>query len=308
MEKILIVDDSLLQATQIKAILDNEYDITIAQTGEEGLTRVSKEDYSLILLDVVMPGMDGFTLLKKLQEEIRTQSVPVILLTSLSDVANEEYGLILGAVDYITKPFNPVIVRARVNTHIKLYNYRRQVEYQSRTDQLTGIANRWQHDSYSITKWNEAARLQIPFSICIFDIDRFKTYNDTFGHLAGDKAIVAVAKKAASYLKRTTDFIARYGGEEFVAIIVGGDARINYEYMKQIRRGIEDLQIPHAPSAGKRVTVSIGGVTVFPVDSEQYPTYLNIADTMLYDAKRFGRNQVVWCGDEMKQWLQTDDE
>ncbi len=93
-----------------------------------------------------------------------------------------------------------------------------------------------------------------------------------------------------------------------MAIIVGGDARINYEYMKQIRRGIEDLHIPHAPSAGKRVTVSIGGVTVFPVDSEQYPTYLNIADTMLYDAKRFGRNQVVWCGDEMKQWLQTDDE
>ena len=272
MEKILIVDDSLLQATQIKAILDNEYDITIAQTAEEGLTRVSKEDYSLILLDVVMPGMDGFTLLKKLQEEIRTQSVPVILLTSLSDVANEEYGLILGAVDYITKPFNPVIVRARVNTHIKLYNYRRQVEYQSRTDQLTGIANRWQHDSYSITKWNEAARLQIPFSICIFDIDRFKTYNDTFGHLAGDKAIVAVAKKAASYLKRTTDFIARYGGEEFVAFFVGDSSVKAFKHAKKIRQAIEDLHIPHDPSVSKWVTVSIGGVTVIPQFESSYQT------------------------------------
>jgi diguanylate cyclase (GGDEF)-like protein len=301
MEKILIVDDSLLQATQIKAILDNEYDITIAQTAEEGLTRVSKEDYSLILLDVVMPGMDGFTLLKKLQEEIRTQSVPVILLTSLSDVANEEYGLILGAVDYITKPFNPVIVRARVNTHIKLYNYRRQVEYQSRTDQLTGIANRWQHDSYSITKWNEAARLQIPFSICIFDIDRFKTYNDTFGHLAGDKAIVAVAKKAASYLKRTTDFIARYGGEEFVAFFVGDSSVKAFKHAKKIRQAIEDLHIPHDPSVSKWVTVSIGGVTVIPQFESSYQTYLNIADTMLYDAKKYGRNRVIWVDEKMSQ-------
>ena len=105
MEKILIVDDSIVQASQLKSILDSEYDITIAQTAEEGLRRASDESYSLILLDVVMPGMDGFTLLKKLQEEIVTQSVPVILITSLADVAHEQHGLILGAVDYITKPF-----------------------------------------------------------------------------------------------------------------------------------------------------------------------------------------------------------
>ena len=104
MEKILIVDDSLLQATRLKDILDDEYDITIAQTAEDGLRRASAEKYSLILLDVVMPGMDGFTLLKKLQEEIITQSIPVILITSLSDVQNEYQGLILGAVDYIVKP------------------------------------------------------------------------------------------------------------------------------------------------------------------------------------------------------------
>ncbi len=301
MEKILIVDDSLLQATQIRAILDNEYDITVVQTAEEGLSRVSTEDYSLILLDVVMPGMDGFTLLKKLQEEIRTQSIPVILITSLSDVTDEEYGLILGAVDYITKPFNPVIVRARVNTHIKLYNYRRQVEYQSRTDQLTGIANRWQHDTYSVTKWNEAIRLQIPFSICIFDIDRFKTYNDTFGHLAGDKAIVAVAKKAASYFKRTTDFIARYGGEEFVAFFLGNPAQKAFEHAQKVRKGVEELHIPHDPSVSKWVTVSIGGVTVIPQYESSYQAYLNIADTMLYDAKKYGRNRVVWADEKMRQ-------
>ncbi|EOS37456.1 diguanylate cyclase response regulator [Lachnospiraceae bacterium] len=308
MDKILIVDDSAIQAARLKSILEEDYDITIAQTAEEGLSYASSQDFSLILLDVVMPGMDGFMLLKRLQEEIITRSIPVILITSLSDIQNEQRGFTLGAVDYIAKPFHPVIVQARVTTHIKLYKYRKQVEHQSMTDQLTGIANRRRHDLYSVAKWKEAARLKIPFTICMFDIDRFKAYNDTFGHPAGDKVIISVANTLSNYLRRTTDFVARYGGEEFVAIIVGADARINYEYMKQIRKGIEDLHIPHAPSAGEWVTVSIGGVTVLPVDSEQYPTYLNIADTMLYDAKRFGRNQVVWCGDEMKQWLQTDDE
>ena len=120
MEKILIVDDSVVQATQLKNILDDEYDVTIAQTAGEGLHRASSEAYSLILLDVVMPEMDGFTLLKKLQEEIITQNVPVILITSLADVENEQRGLVLGAVDYITKPFHALIVKARVNTHLSL--------------------------------------------------------------------------------------------------------------------------------------------------------------------------------------------
>ena len=110
MEKILIVDDSVVQTAQLKSILEDEYSVTTAYTAEEGLRRASNENYSLILLDVVMPGMDGFTLLKKLQEEIVTQSVPVILITSLSDVEHEQYGLILGAVDYITKPFNAMII------------------------------------------------------------------------------------------------------------------------------------------------------------------------------------------------------
>ena len=159
MEKILIVDDSIVQATQLMAILADEYDVTIAQTAEEGLRHVSSESYSLILLDVVMPGMDGFTLLKKLQEEIVTQSIPVILITSLSDVEHEQYGLVLGAVDYISKPFNPHIVRARVNTHIKLYDYRREVELRSMTDQLTGIANRRRYEGYSVEKWHEAVQI-----------------------------------------------------------------------------------------------------------------------------------------------------
>ena len=202
MEKILIVDDSLLQATQLKSIVEDEYDVTIAQTAEEGLRLAAAGDFSLILLDVVMPEMDGFTLLKKLQEELVTQSIPVILITSLSDVVHEQHGLVLGAVDYITKPFNELIVKARVNTHVKLYKYRRQVEEQSMTDQLTGVANRRRYDQLSVEKWNEATRLGVPISICMFDIDRFKVYNDTFGHPAGDRVIAAVARTAAAWRRR----------------------------------------------------------------------------------------------------------
>ena len=309
MEKILIVDDSFLQAARLKDILSDEYELTIVQTAEEGLRQAGARDYSLILLDVVMPGMDGFTLLKKLQEEIITRSIPVILITSLSDVQNEYQGLVLGAVDYIAKPFNPLIVKARVNTHIKLYNYRKQVELQSKTDQLTGIANRRQYDHYSSIRWSEAVRLNAPISICMLDIDYFKVYNDTFGHPAGDKVIVSVAKTVSSALQRSTHFVARYGGEEFVACLLGDSADKAFGHMKKIRQAVEELCIPHDPSVSPCVTVSIGGVTVIPKAESSYDFYLKIADTMLYDAKKHGRNQGVWADEKMKQlWEKTDDQ
>lgn len=302
MENVLIVEDSLVQGAQLKSILDDEYHVTTAHTAEEGFSCAQSGDYSLILLDIVMPGMDGFMLLKKLQEEVITRHVPVILITSLSDIQNEQKGLMLGAVDYIAKPFHPLIVKARVNTHIKLYQYRKQVEDQSMTDQLTGVANRRRHDRYSVVKWQEATRLRVPFSICMFDIDKFKAYNDTFGHPAGDKVIAEVAKTASSRLRRSSDFFARYGGEEFVAFMVGDDAERAFRHLKTIRQAVEDLHIPHSPSVSPWVTVSIGGVTVVPQIEASYDTYLKVADTMLYDAKRFGRNQVVWTDGKSKQW------
>lgn len=304
MEKVLIVDDSMVQATQLKMILEDEYDVTIAQTGEEGLCYAGSENYSLILLDVVMPGMDGFSLLKRLQEQIVTRSVPVILITSLSDAQHEQHGLVLGAVDYIAKPFDALIVKARVNTHVKLYNYRRQVEQQSMTDQLTGIANRRRYERYSLEKWREAIRLRAPFSICIFDIDHFKVYNDTFGHPAGDRVIAAIAKTLSASLKRDTDFVARYGGEEFVAVSLGEPSGKIFEYLKGTRQAIEELHIPHNPDVSQWVTVSIGGVTVIPERGSDYNTYLKIADTMLYDAKKNGRNRVVWADEQMRQLLE----
>ena len=302
MEKILIVDDSLVQATQLKSILENDYEITLVHTAQDGLDYASSGSYSLILLDVVMPDMNGFTLLKTLQEEVITRHIPVILITSLADIEHEQLGLTLGAVDYIVKPFHPLIVKARVNTHIKLYRYRRQIEALSVTDPLTGVANRRRHDRYSIIKWQEATRLQIPFSVCMFYIDKFMVYNDTFGHPAGDTVITSVAKTVASHLRRSTDFFARYGGEEFVAFLVGDSAEKAFNHLKRVRQAVEDLHIPHNPEVSPWVTISIGGATMIPRRDSTYDSCLKMADAMLYDAKKLGRNRVVWVSDAMKQW------
>lgn len=300
-ERILIIDDSPVQAERLRSILQDDYTVTLANTAESGLKYAKEGNFDLVLLDVVMPEMDGFVLLKKLQEEIITQHTPVILITSLSDAENEERGLTLGAVDYITKPYHPPIVRARVNTHIKLSRYRRQVEQSAMIDPMTGVSNRRGYENCYYRKWQDAVRLKAPISLCMMDIDKFKVYNDTFGHPAGDRVIRAVAGVAADYLRRSTDFFARYGGEEFVAIIQGNDAETAFTQLRRLREAVENLHIPHNPEVSQWVTVSIGGVTIRPKMSDSYNTYLEIADTMLYDAKRYGRNQVVWSDEKMGQ-------
>lgn len=302
MDHILVIDDSRAQAEYLKSILIHDYEVTTCHNGEDGLELAKSGQFSLIFLDIIMPEMDGFTLLRKLQETVMTKYIPVILITGLSDVQHEERGLTLGAVDYITKPFSPITVKARANTHIKLFHYQMHFMKQAMVDQLTGIANRRRYKEYSIPKWREAGRLGLPFSVCIFDIDKFKLYNDTFGHPAGDKVIASVAKTASSYLQRATDFLARYGGEEFVAIVVGMEGEAAFQFFQKIRKAVEDLHIPHNSPVSQWVTISIGGVTVIPQSDDVYDNYLKMADNMLYDAKESGRNQVVWSDGKEKQW------
>lgn len=294
MDRILAIDDSPVQAQLLKRILQEQYEVTTCLTAQDGMEAALKGEYSLILLDVIMPDMDGFAVLKALKEASQTKHTPVIMITGLTDVQNEEKGLVLGAVDYITKPFYSLIVKARVDTHIKLFHYQEQMRSQAMVDELTGVANRRSYEENSILRWRDAIRLGLTFSVCMMDIDKFKVYNDTFGHPAGDRVLAAVAKTASMCLRRSTDFFARYGGEEFVAIIVGHDANNAREHMEQVRQAVEDLHIPHNPTVSKWVTLSMGGVTVMPKEGDSFDTYLKIADTMLYDAKRFGRNQVKW--------------
>lgn len=305
MDKILVIDDSPVQTEFLCSILKDDYDLTACQTAEEGLQAAKEKEYSLILLDIIMPDMDGFTLLRELKATDLTRHVPVILLTSLADIQYEERGLLLGAVDYVAKPFSPVIIKARVNTHIQLYHYQREVLKQALVDKLTGVANRRRYEDVSAAKWQESIRFGLPFSVCMFDIDKFKLYNDTFGHQAGDQVIASVARTANSHFQRSTDFFARYGGEEFVAVFMGNDGRSAFEFIKTIRQAVEHLHIRHNSPVSEWVTISAGGVTVIPKAGDRYDTYLKLADTMLYDAKRLGRNRVVWSSETMEQWVES---
>ena len=302
MDKILVIDDSPVQAGFLSSILADDYELTTCNTAEEGLKAAKEGDFSLILLDVVMPGMDGFMLLQELKAVEITRYVPVILLTSLSDVQYEERGLLLGAVDYVTKPFNPTIIKARVNTHIQLYRYQSRFKEQAMIDELTGVANRRRYEDGSAARWREAVRFELPFSICMFDIDKFKLYNDTFGHPAGDRVIATVAQTVASHFQRSTDLFARYGGEEFVAVFLGSQGTTAFEFMKTVRQSVEDLHIQHNSPVSLWVTISAGGVTLVPRLGDKLETCLKLADTMLYDAKRLGRNMVVWSNQNREQW------
>ncbi len=304
MDKILVIDDSAVQGEFLSSILKGDYDVTVCQSAAEGLRAANEGDYSLILLDVIMPEMDGFMLLRELKSTELTRHIPVILLTSLADVQYEERGLLLGAVDYVAKPFSPVIIRARVYTHIQLYHYQSKFRQQAMVDDLTGVANRRRYEGESLAKWREAMRFSLPFSVCMFDIDKFKLYNDTFGHQAGDKVIAAVAQTVSSYFHRATDLFARYGGEEFVAVFVGNDGQSAFEFLKTVRQAVEDLHIPHNSPVCQWVTISVGGASVVPKSGDSYDTYLKLADAMLYDAKRLGRNQVVWSNAGMEPWLE----
>lgn len=304
MDRILIIDDSSVQSKYLSSILMEDYELTTCHTAEDGLELAKKGGYSLILLDVIMPGMDGFALLKELKSLEITKYVPVILITSLSDVQYEEKGLLLGALDYITKPFNPMSIKARVNTHIQLYHYQTKVKEQSMIDELTGVANRRRYDEDSASRWREAIRFELTCSICMFDIDRFKLYNDTFGHPAGDKVIAAVAKKVNACFHRSTDLFARYGGEEFVGMFLGSQGESAFEFMKSVRQTVEDMHIPHNSPVSPWVTISVGGITLVPQPGDKLENYLKEADNMLYEAKRLGRNQVVWSNQEKKLWME----
>ena len=174
MDKILVIDDSAVQAEFLRSILRDDYDVSICHTAKEGLLAAKDGSFSLILLDVIMPDMDGFTALRELKATELTKHIPVILLTSLSDEQYEERGLLLGAVDYVAKPFSPVIIKARVNTHIHLYHYQTEFKQQALVDDLTGISNRRCYEGASVAKWREAVRFGLPFSVCMFDIDKFK--------------------------------------------------------------------------------------------------------------------------------------
>ncbi len=295
MKKILIIDKNLEEADLLKEILEEDYEIKISDTAKGGLEEANSGRYSLILLSEAIPEMTDFLLLKELQEKVVSRNFPILVIADSVQAGEEERGIMLGAVDYITSPFKPMLVRSRIHTYIKLYEYRiHEEQEQAMTDQLTGVSSRRRYELHNIVKWREAVRLQVPISICMFDIDEFRVYNDTYGYPAGDKALARVANLIAPELKRSTDFFARFEGDQFIAIILGGSAADVSEHLRKICQEVENLHITNKTEDSEWLTVSIGGVTVIPQIRDEYESYVKAAETMLQEAKKAGKNQVAW--------------
>jgi diguanylate cyclase (GGDEF)-like protein len=290
---VLVVDDDRVNRTMLAQLLQGECRLILARDGASALARLEEEDVSLVLLDVSMPDMDGYEVLRRIRANPLTRDVGVIFITSQTDEADEERGLSLGASDYVTKPIRPAIALARIRVHLKLAQQRRELMRLSTQDGLTGLANRRHFDEMLDIACRQAARSAIQIGVALFDVDHFKEYNDHYGHGAGDEALRKVALVLREHARRPTDLAARYGGEEFV--LLAPDSPHFEQLLEQIRCAVADLKLPHAySSTAEFVTVSGGGVLVTGSASLSPADIVRHADRLLYDAKRAGRNRIAF--------------
>jgi PleD family two-component response regulator len=201
-QTVLIVDDSQTNVMVLGEALNEEHDLLVATSGREALAMAAAHSPALILLDIIMPDMDGYEVCARLTAAPATRDIPVIFVTSMSKDEDEERGLEIGGMDYITRPFSIPIIRARVRIHLELKRYRDFLENLVATDGLTGIPNRRQFDEFMVKEWRRAVRNRLPISLILMDIDFFKAYNDHYGHLAGDDCLKRLAEELRGCLRR----------------------------------------------------------------------------------------------------------
>jgi diguanylate cyclase (GGDEF)-like protein len=290
---LLLVDDEKSNLKLLTYILGTEYTIYTAVNGASAIEKAKEYIPDLILLDILMPEMDGFETLSELRKSAKTQKIPVIFITGLNSSKDEEKGLSLDAADYIVKPFSAMIVKLRVRNQIQIVNQLRTIERLSMIDQLTNIPNRRSFDERLSAEWNRSIREQKPISILILDVDKFKDFNDKYGHQLGDVMLQAIANILSRLSRRSSDFAARWGGEEFVVLLPNTQLTVALDIAEKIRKDIENEEILCAGNITINVTVSIGINTQIPAQADSIDTFFSCADKALYAAKEAGRNRVM---------------
>jgi diguanylate cyclase (GGDEF)-like protein len=295
--RILIVDDEKMNLKVLAELLKDEYAPVFAESGNKALQHAFGDfPPDLILLDVMMPGMGGYEVIRHLKNNDKTNNIPVIFVTALNSIEDEEQGFKLGAVDYITKPFSPPIVKMRIRNHLRIVHQYKLLDQLAYLDGLTEISNRRRFDEVFPREWARSARNRTPFSLLMIDVDYFKQYNDHYGHAMGDLTLQKIATTLTGVLRRPADLIARYGGEEFVMLLPDTDAVGGKFIADRSLELIIELDIPHDFSqVAKMVSVSIGLATInMDMDNKILPQFfLETADHSLYQAKQGGRNRVV---------------
>lgn len=288
---LVVEDDTTIQAL-LTAVLGADCEIYAAKSGEAALNLAAEHLPDLVLLDIGLPDMDGREVCRQLKAHPRLEQVPVIFLTGRTSGEDEIEGLQAGGIDYITKPINPAVLKARVRNHLELKRSRDELVMLARTDGLTGLYNRRTFDDLLAREWRRLTRTGGLLSVIMMDVDFFKLYNDTYGHGGGDVCLQRVSQAAVGALQRPADLVARYGGEEFVALLPETSLEGALAVAEAIRTAVIALQIPHSASkAAPHVTLSLGAASIIPNVNMEPAALLGVADQQLYVAKSEGRNR-----------------
>jgi len=289
---LLVVDDQPINIQALYQAFSADHQVLMATSGAQALALCAARQPDLVLLDVVMPGMDGHEVCRRMKADEALRDIPVIFVTAHSDEAAETLGLELGAVDFISKPINPRIVRARVKTHLTLKAQSDLLRNWVYLDGLTGVHNRRYFEERLASEWARAARSGAALSTVLIDVDFFKRFNDHYGHQAGDDCLRRVAACLRASLKRPADLVARYGGEEFVCLLPETSADGALMLARQLGQEVQALAIEHAHSdVAPHVTVSLGVCTGLATPGSSAAEFVRQADAQLYSAKLQGRNR-----------------
>jgi len=286
---ILIVDDTETNIDILLELLGEEYDLLVALDGESALNIVQDEKINLILLDIMMPIMDGYSVCSILKSKESLKDIPVIFITAKTDEDSIEKAYDVGGIDYVTKPFKPRELLARIKTQLKLQKVLEHLEFVASYDEMTGIYNRRKFFALSMERFDDAKD-----NLCavMIDIDKFKRINDNFGHPVGDEVIKIVTKTISENLLNDTIF-GRIGGEEFAAICHSENSQDVLENIEMIREKIDNLEVTTPDGQSVKFTIS-EGIAKATEDTKTLDELLKEADIALYEAKGSGRNRVIF--------------
>ncbi len=298
--KILLVEDSAtLRYTMTSFIKAAGHEAIVAESGEKALQMVENTTVDMVIMDVEMPGLNGFETTQLLRETFGKHWVPIIFVTGMSDDASFSEGIEAGGDDYMAKPVTPIVLKAKIRAleriqamQQEMARLNNELKTLSQRDSLTNLYNRRAFEDLATKQWQIQARSDGAISILMIDVDHFKQYNDHYGHQEGDRCLESVARILAETLNRPADILARYGGEEFIALLPDTDLRGAEIIAEKMRSAIEAEAIPHKKSLiSKSVSISIGGSATEHLGGTQLPLLIKQADKSLYTSKSSGRNR-----------------
>jgi two-component system chemotaxis family response regulator WspR len=314
---VLLVDDQMMVGEAVRRALLGEAGVEFRYCGDpnQAIATAKEVAPTVILQDLVMPGVDGLELVRRYRADPDLDGVPIIVLSTKEEPTVKSEAFRLGANDYLVKLPDKIELIARVRYHSQAYLTQRQRDEAYRAlhesqqqlletnrelkrltnvDGLTGVSNRRYFNEYLETEWKRSLAAQTPLSVLMIDVDHFKRYNDTYGHLAGDEVLKKVASAIANNFKRSADLAARYGGEEFAVILPNTPLVEGSRLAAELSKAVEALALPHSASTtAEYVTISVGCATTTPAPAVSLLSLVDSADKALYEAKKTGRNRAV---------------